>query len=450
MRSSIPPFLAAFILVSTALPAAFDAQTLSLWEDPDFQRSFLGSYGFQAEIEPRVTTVEREIMEKILPLMDVPDKAIRALRKETKPASSAVFDFTLGNLHFQQEKLTEAAAHYRTAIEKFPSFRRAHKNLGILAVRQGSWEEGIRHLSRVLELGGGDGLVYGLLGYAYSTREAYLPAETAYRQAMLLQPEILDWKLGLTQALFKQRRYREALALSDQLLAEDPERTDFLLLQANAWIGLDEPRKAAQVYELVDRMGGSTPQSLRTLGDIYVNEEMYDLALRSYRRGLDGTDDPSLPLRQAEILARRGALDQAAGLVAQIQARWGDSLEGDDRKSLLKLRSRIAVAEGKGGEAVEVLEEIVQIDPLDGDALLLLGQHYEREGDPDRAVFYYERAESLQDHEAEAKVRHAQVLVEQGKYQEALPLLKRAQEVDPREDVARYLDQVERASRSRR
>ena len=46
--------------------------------------------------------------------------------------------------------------------------------------------------------------------------------------------------------------------------------------------------------------------------------------------------------------------------------------------------------------------------------------------------------------EADAKVRHAQLLISQSKYREALPLLKRAQAIKPRDNVAQYLDQVER------
>ena len=77
-----------------------------------------------------------------------------------------------------------------------------------------------------------------------------------------------------------------------------------------------------------------------------------------------------------------------------------------------------------------------------------LGQHYEREGDRERAIFYYERAMNIEDFEADATLRKAQVLVADSKYTEAVPLLKRAQELDPRDNVARYLEQVERIARS--
>ena len=45
---------------------------------------------------------------------------------------------------------------------------------------------------------------------------------------------------------------------------------------------------------------------------------------------------------------------------------------------------------------------------------------------------------------------HAQLLVAQSRFDEALPLLRRAQELKPREDVARYMEQIERVARARR
>jgi len=89
------------------------------------------------------------------------------------------------------------------------------------------------------------------------------------------------------------------------------------------------------------------------------------------------------------------------------------------------------------------------LDPLDGEALILLGQNYARKGDAEKAVFYYERAASIESFEADAKIRHAQLLVGNGKYDEALPLLRRAQQLNPRDNIQKYLEQVERVAKSR-
>ena len=83
------------------------------------------------------------------------------------------------------------------------------------------------------------------------------------------------------------------------------------------------------------------------------------------------------------------------------------------------------------------------------EALLLLGQHYAKQNQPDRAMFYYERAASIEAFEALAKIRHAQVLVGLRRYADALPLLQRAQEIKPNDDVARYLEQVESIAQAR-
>jgi Flp pilus assembly protein TadD len=136
----------------------------------------------------------------------------------------------------------------------------------------------------------------------------------------------------------------------------------------------------------------------------------------------------------------------------------GATLDDTGKKRVLRLDARLAMAEGGAfgaasdgsaeAAAVKSLEEIVALDPLDGEALMLLGQHYTKAKEIDRAIFYYERASSLEPFEADAKVRQAQLLVTQNKYREAVPLLKRAQELKPRDEVARYLDQVERISRT--
>ena len=85
-----------------------------------------------------------------------------------------------------------------------------------------------------------------------------------------------------------------------------------------------------------------------------------------------------------------------------------------------------------------------------GEALMLLGQHWNRQQQPDKAILYYERAARLESFAANAKVKIAQVYVGQGRCAEALPLLRDAQALKPREDVARYIEQVERASKSKR
>lgn len=426
---------------------------LKIWNDPAFQKQFIESYMAETEIEPRVTTSERDQMQKVLDFIssDKMDQAVELLRKSQTKATSAVFDFTLANIYFQQEKLEQAAESYLGAVEKYPKFRRAWRNLGLIYIRQNQYDKALPALTRVIALGGGDAITFGLLGFAYASVDNHLSAESAYRMAILLDPATMDWKMGLARTFFKQERFGEAIAVCNQLIEAQPDRADLWLLLANAYIGMNQPVKAAEIYELVDQMGQSTLASLNMLGDIYINEQLYELAVKSYIRALDKKPQGNADrfIRSAKVLAARGANKQSRQLIEKIEESFGDTIIAEERKDVLKLRARLAVADGAGQEEVKVLEEIVALDPLDGEALILLGQNYARKGDAEKAVFYYERAASIESFEADAKIRHAQLLVGNGKYDEALPLLRRAQQLNPRENIQKYLEQVERVAKSR-
>lgn len=426
---------------------------LDIWNDPVFKKKFVAYYGIDAEVEPRILPEEVAILEKIRPLMaeDLP-RAEVMLKSRMKPDCSAILDFTLGGIQFQQDKMIEALGNYQKAVAKFPSFRRAWRNLGLIYVRDGKYDNAISAFTRMIELGGGDAYSYGLLGFAYAAKQDYQASEAAYRNALLLQPENTEWRLGITRCVFKQQKFEDAVTLLEVLIGRYPEKSDFWLLQAQAYLGMKQPLKAAVDLEAVDRLGKSTVDSLHTLGDIYVSENLMDLAANAYLRAIDVDLNQShgRPLQSAELLAARGAITQARQVAAHIREVWISQMDEVHRRKLLKLEARLSMAEGGSSDkTASVLEEIVKLNPLDGEALLLLGQHYSRQNEPDRAIFYYERAASLEAFEVNARIRHAQVLVGLGRYAEAVPLLRRAQEVKPHDDIARYLEQVERIAKTR-
>jgi tetratricopeptide (TPR) repeat protein len=443
--------LAVSVSFSLSYAQGWIEQPCTFWKDEQFQKAFMGSYGMNAEIEPRITVLEKQVMEKVLKHLSAENetpKALELLVKSITPASSAVFEFTLANLYFQDDKLDEALKYYLAAIAKFPSFQRAHKNVGLIYIRQGKFEEALAPLTQSIELGVIDGLTYGLLGYAYASTEQHVCAETAYRQAILFQPKTMDWRLGLCRSLFKQQKYAESIALCEDLLKMSGNKPDYWLLQANAYLGMKQPMRAAEIYEIVDLTGKLPVAALQTLGDIYVNEGLLAQAARSYQRALtlEPTPDLAKHLRNVEVLVSRTAYDPASSLLAGIEAKIASPTE-EQRKRMLKMKARLsAVKNEMGADHVKILEEIVRLDPLEGESLILLGQFYAAT-DMEKAIFYFERAAALEAFEASAKLRHGQLLVKNGKYQEALPLLKRAYELKPREEVQRYTEQVERAAR---
>ncbi len=428
-------------------PVADDHPLASLWNDPEFHRRLAGSYGFAAEIEPRLSAEEQQFYrEKVLPLLrQDPKKAIPELEARIKPDASALFDFLVGNIHFQHEDLTNAVKYFEQAVAKFPSFRRAWKNLGLALARDGKFDAAVGPLARSVTLGDVDSRTFGLLGFAHLNAGRFVSAEAAYRQALLLEPANLDFQLGLVKSLVGQANYDAALALLDELLQKHPDRDTFWSIQANVYLQKNELTKAAVNFEVLRRLDKATADHLFTLGDIYLSQDARELALDAYRAALekDGWQRPAKALRAAELLTGYSAYAEAKVLCERIRAVAAGNLAPDDELKLLKQEAKVALATGSGQEAIQVLEQIIARNPLDGEALLLAGDYYAQQGEVERAALRYDAAAKLAGFEADAFVKQAQLLVKSGKYALAAETLRKAQKVRPRDNVQRYLEKVE-------
>ncbi|MGH0035581.1 MAG: tetratricopeptide repeat protein [Myxococcota bacterium] len=446
------------LLLAFALhaPSAAWAQTppwkgASIIKDPEWQKRFLGSYGFLSGAEPDVDPGELEVLREVIDLMSVnPKAAAQMLAQRSGPDSSAALDFVLANLDFQNGAQDAAIKAYRRALSKFPDFRRAHKNLGLLLVQRSDFKGAQEHLSRAVELGDRDGRNYGLLGYCYLNLENPLAAEEAYRNAILGQPEVRDWKLGLARALLAMDKNKEAVALFGALIDADPDDADIWMLQANAHLGLDQPLAAAVDLEAVRMLGKARPQTLVLLGNIYMNAGMTGQARDAYleviRQDAAGTEFETAR-RAADLLIRTRSWGEAQDILDSVDQRYGKSLDADDQLEVMTLKAKVARAQGREKEAAALLESIVDRDGTRGDALLELARYHQSKGNTAKALLLVERAENVEAFEYSALLEHAQLMVAARDYPEAARLLRRALTIKSEPRVEGFLARVEQAAR---
>jgi tetratricopeptide (TPR) repeat protein len=420
------------------------------WKDPIFVKEFLGSYGFLAGAEPQISEEEKEGLRALVDLIKVsPTAAIQQLEPQINSSSSAAFDFILANLYFQEGNLTQAEKYYTTATIKHPDFRRAYKNLGLVQVQRGDFPKAIKTISKALELGEVDGRAYGLLGYGYLTQERYYPAEAAYRQAILMQPDVTDWKVGLARCLLETERYADAIALFDTLLKDNPSKSDWWILQSNAYLGNNQPLRAAENIEVARRMGAADLATLSLLGDIYTNNNSPDLALTAYLEAVKAASSENLKplIRAAEIFTRNGNYTQATAMAETTRAKFSE-LTTEDDLNLLTIEAKIARAQGDDDSAVATLNKIVERDALNGEAIIELANYYAEQGDMAKAINRFEQAQKINAFERPALVAHAQARVRNNNYQDALPLLRRALQLKSDTNLEDYTNRVERAAKN--
>lgn len=455
----------------------FEQEWRLQWNDPAFVEAFIGSYEPLAEAEPKIKDKDEiELIQNLRELLTAnPSAAAASLEQQISDDNSAVIFYILANLQLQSGELEKAAENYEKAIQKFENYRRAHKNLALVYLQLQETDKAAKHIHKALELGEKDGRMYGLLGFIYLNKENYLAAETAYREAILQQPEVQDWKLGLARSLLGMEQYAEANALFETLIIENPDKPDYWMLQVNTLLGLGQPERAVSNLEILRRMGKAKPPSIKLLGDIYMNMQMQDLAIDAYDELIANDNSGAYmdaALRIGQMLVQLQDYDRALTMLQKVENAY-DNIEGDKQLKVLNLKAKIARVQGDRDLAIETLETIIKRDGLNGDALIELASLYlddvdfskiNEAVDPEDAdavkendrntmnyllaVEKYEMAAKIQGFEYKALVRHAQMLVKKKDYKGAVPLLKQALEYrdDPR--IAQFLERVERAARN--
>lgn len=439
-----------FLFATVAVSASLFAQSYPLsdntWSNPEFVDRFMGTFGVDTAVAPSITREEGEIFREVSNVAESnPSQAIQLLRGAITPETSGAFDFALANFLLQQQNFAAADAAFKASIKKFPNFGRAYKNLGLSYIQQSKFAEALPNLTKALEILGGDGGLFGLIGYCHLNAQNFGPALDAYKFALVYEPDSRDWRLGQLKALQNLRKYEDVEGIIYRYIEDDPEEPEFWLQQANAFIAQRKYAEAAANFEIVDLLGAADKDMLVLLGDIYVNLDAASLALEPYEKALDTGKVPAeSALSLAKTLSRRLPATETRDFLTLIQSTYGEAMADKEQLTFLTLKAGNALALDDKVTAMDMLSQVVAKDPLNGGALLTLGSYYYGEEDYVKALDYYSRAEKVGDVKVEALLGSARVLVKQSKYYDAINRLKEAQVISDQAFIAQYINTLEK------
>jgi predicted Zn-dependent protease len=117
------------------------ASAATVWSSPAFRQMMVESWLAESDIEPKTTTSESRRLQRIFDQLateepaKIADAESRLNNERGEKDSSAVFDFTLGQILFQRDDLAGAKAAFEDAVRKFPKFRRAWRSIGVIEMR---------------------------------------------------------------------------------------------------------------------------------------------------------------------------------------------------------------------------------------------------------------------------------------------------------------------------
>lgn len=397
-------------------------------------------------VEPTVSTKEAELLAEAAGVGATNAVEAIALLRDVDPGkASAAIDFAIGNFQFQEDQLDAAAKSYQDAIAKLPSFRNARKNLGRVHLLAEDEAQAVAVFQALVADGMSDADVYVLLGHGLTLSGRWVSAESAYRQALLLDADSGDAQTGLARCLVQQARYREARSLLRSMLESSPGNQGFWSLLANVDVALDATDDAIRTLETAQRLGCCNAVMLALLGDLYLNTGRPAEAVGRYDAALAaGWSEPSRLLRAVEGLIMIGEEAGASAILDSLENSAEIRRRPELQQSQLRLTAELAMLQGNRKMAIAIYRQLIERDPLHGEALLRLGQLLVLEGELGAAELAFERAERLEGMQAEALVRRGELAVQRERFDEAVRLLEAAETIESRPHVARYLTQVRR------
>lgn len=357
--------------------------------------------------------------------------------------TSAAALYLLGYTYSKLDQEVAAETALRSALQYLPDYVRAHASLGLLYMDEERYGEARAHLSRAAELGLNTASLYGSLGFLNQATDNPWGAVNAYQQATMLDSENEQWQRGLLYALNQSRNYPSALALVEQLIERHPTDADLWVFRAYLAQQTDNDESALASLETAIRLGHDSAPNLQVCATLHMRIGSVARATELLQLGVVSGMDYMFVDQALGWLIRQHEWRYAQELIDG--ARPGlDDLNDAQRSHLLRYGAAIATHEGDTQGARDQLEQALEFDSSNADALMELAALYQGQGNYGQAELLYQRASAFEPYREGASLSLAQLAIDQNQYERALDLLRDIVERNPlRVDVRHNIDILE-------
>ncbi len=307
---------------------------------------------------------------------------------------------------FSEARYSQARGYYAKALELDPTSFDARKALGFCLEKLGDLEGAVEQLQEGLKAGtSGDAArdileraeLLRILGGLRVLQGRELDAIESFEESLALDPDRLDTRIKLANALARQGRLEDAVGHFDQILEQQPETASVLIQRATAYINLGRPQQAIADYENAVAVA---------------------------------PEDPEPRLRYAEALEHLGRSDEAS------QQRTAAATQAAaDPQQQARMLADIASKKLSRGEidaALKDYQEVVRLDPSNNDAryeLATILGHFNRF---EEALSQFTQVVDAAPHHGPARRGEVTALLLQSRYDDARARLQEGLEVMPR------------------
>ncbi len=408
------------------------------------------------------------------------DKALVAVQEEDYEKAAEAFEQSVVvspnnargryNLALARQYLGDyemAIAGYRRAIDLDPQLIDAHINLGNLYAELGMFTESLETLQLAQELAPDNDEIALSVADAYRAQNLYQDAIQAYRQVLILNPastvaveNLKDVRERVADQLSRvieqerkidadpgsvslyaelasfyldMRRYDDALAMANQVLALDPDNRSGYDVLAAIYEQMNDRDQAAETYARIVSLDPADAEAWEHLGTWQSLQGRNDEAIDAYSRAIEL--DPQrvtsrFSLAEAYLEAERyeDALAVYRGLVES-----GESglLQGDDLAAAYAGLADTYNSLERYDEAIQTAKTLLERFEDDPEGYYQLATAYDAQDNYEDAITNYQNAIDSDPLNADYYNDLADTLREVKRYDEALDVAQQAISMDP-------------------
>jgi tetratricopeptide (TPR) repeat protein len=398
------------------------------------------------ELQPKLKKEDRKLYEQVYPLLNAsPQQAINLISSTEAQQRSPIFDFWLGNLLMGQDRIEEAQNALKLCLDKFPRFKEAHRSLMSLYALRGQWPQAQQQALKVIDMGGADGALYGILAYSHYQSSHFQSALSSYRMARVFDHDNDQYRRGELFCLVQLQKHHEVISASTELLKEKTNDRNLWLMQVKALMELQRPLEAISILEILLHKNLARPSDEKLLGQLYFNQNAHASAVEMFSRAMAAKLSLEHFIQPLQALVAMNKTTLAEKLIQSAQRHYpASSLNGNEHWKITEVQHLLNT--GKEERAEAECRRLLETFPMNENALMALARHLSLKGNIDEAKFFLERAAKLQGTQVQAWRELGRLAWKDGQAAEAVTWLNKVLDVQPsvelQEIVARLQDRI--------
>jgi tetratricopeptide (TPR) repeat protein len=314
---------------------------------------------------------------------------------------------------------------------------------GQIQIHRGNAAAAVDSLQQAIKNDPNNGVAHYQLGLALDMEGIDALAESEWREAIRLRPDITDAQRALAAHEMRRGNVDDLTQTAQQIIAAAPYSADGYLMRALAEMSRQKYAEAQQDLTKVMGIAPGSAAPYVQMGNLYQLQKQYSEAVKFYQQGLE--KDPSstdalqglmnVYLGQKQIdsaiaaaHAQIGKAPNVSGFydllgTAQFQKkdmaaadasfRKAIELDGNNSDAMLKL-GEVQAAQGSVTQALATYQQSIKDHPREIAFYILAGEMYETQSNWDQARAMYQKALEVQPKNPLASNNLAYVMLERG------------------------------------